>query len=458
MPSHRSHLLSIALTPSCAQIAEAKRAGAGVSIVRRSTLMFAPDAGLDAPAALGVALSEHLKQQGYGTKHAVIGLCPRWVLARHKHAPPADADALRGIVNLQVEREFAGSASEMRFDYVIGGPAGEDGQVPLLLAAVRRGVLSQVELVAKAAGLAIEAITPTTFAAADPGRSGAVAVIEPGVAGVMRVQGGAVIGLASCPAEPDTLADADARDRLLAHLSRCALQLPSVDPAGGLMLVLPSSVTDADARALAESAAERFGEVDVEHADAADRLAGHAMRQGVSLIDFSRSRLAPPKRRRVSERGAWLIRAAVLVLLIGGTAGYLWIDATARRDALQAEYDAIKDRADELKALRADTRLAEPWFDERLPAHDVLLELTRTFPTDGQIRVETLTIQADLDCQIQCTAEDRRTMDRYFSQIQESTRLLRVDLGGYRPAGGRDNWVDFPIEFRYDPKAKGGRL
>jgi hypothetical protein len=458
MPSHRSHLLSIALTPSGAQIAEAKRAGQGVSIVRRSTLLFEPDAGLDSPAALGAALSEHLKQQGYATKHAVIGLCPRWVLARHKHVPPADADALRGIVNLQVEREFAGSASDMSFDYVLGGPAGDDGQAPLLLAAVRKGVLGQVEQAAKAAGLHIEAITPTTFAAADSERSGTVALIEPGVAGVMRVQSGAVVGLASCPADPDALADAEARDRLLANLSRCALQLPSVDPPGGLTLVLPSTVAEADARALAESAAERFGEVDAEQADAADRLAGHAMRQGVSLIDFSRSRLAPPKRRRVSKRGAWLIRAAVLVLLVGGTAGYLWLDATSRRDNLQAEYDAMKDKANELKTIRADTRLAETWFDERLPAHDVLLELTRTFPTDGQIRVETLTIQSDLDCQVECTAEDRRTMDRYFSQIQDSTRLMRVDLGGYRPAGGRDEWVDFPIEFRYDPKAKGGRL
>ena len=454
MASNRSHLLSIALTPTSAQVVEAKRAGTGVQIVRRSTLTFAAGAGLEAPTALGTALGEHLKQQGYGTRHAVIGLCPRWVLARHKLVPPADAEAMRGIVNLQIEREFSGSASDLSFDYLLGPIEAEQGQRSLLLAAVRKPVLQQVAQVALSAGLRIQAITPTTFAAGNATQSGTVIVIEDGAAGVMRVQGGAVLGLTACSADPSTLGQASARERLLADLSRCRMQLPGGEVDGQTILIQPTSVDDADARALTQLTAERFGTAEHLQVDSAQLLAEHALEHSDSLIDYNDSRLAVVSRRRLSPRAAWLVRAAVLVLLIGGVVGYLWLDATSRRDELRVEYELIKDDAAELDKMLADTRLAEGWFDKRPPALDVMRELTRTFPTDGQIRVKSLTMQSDMDCQIECTAEDFQTMDRYLRAIERSTQLLQVDPGSVRESSSTSKWVDFPITFRYEPAGK----
>ena len=100
-------------------------------------------------------------------------------------------------------------------------------------------------------------------------------------------------------------------------------------------------------------------------------------------------------------------------------------------------------------------RSAGPWYDKRPPALDCLLELTRTFPLEGEIRVETLTLRDDMTGSIECSAEDRTTLDRYFSKMKQSESLKQINLGSVRPAGGQSTWINFPIAFEFDANAKG---
>ena len=455
MPGNRHNLLYLALAPGSADLVEAKRSSDRVQVLRRSTLAFAADGGLDHPAVLGAALAEHLRANEYSAKHVVIGLCPRWVLTRHRQVPPADADALRGIVNLQIEREFAAGASEMTFDYLLGENTGQPN-VSLLLAGARRSVLSQARQAAEAAGLKIEAITATPLAAA-AGRSGVVVLVEDGVAGVIQVRDDQVIAMASCHADPAMLQDEAARTRFLGDLSRCTLQLPGDSGGVGLTLILPSSVTEADARSLTDAAIERFGPVEAVQDDPAQVLAQHASDPYTSLIDFNATRLTEPGKPKLSIGARWGIRAAVIALLVGGALAYLWLDATSKRDALQAELDTISDKAAELQAIVEDTQSAQTWYDKRPPALDCLLELTRTFPTQGEIRVETLTLREDMTGQIDCAAEDSETMDDYFIKMQRSDTLLQINRGSVRPAGGNSTWIDFPISFTFDPAREGSK-
>jgi len=330
MPNPRSHLLCITLTPGSAHLVEARRGAEAVQILRRSTLALTEETGLSQPAALCAALAEHIKAQGYTTRHAVIGLCPRWVLTRHKKVPAADAATLRGIVNLQIEREFAGGASEIAFDYLIGEAASGQANAPLVLAGVRSAVLAQVKQAALAAGLRIEAITPTTLAAAD--RDGTAVFVEDGLAGVMRVRGGRVLAMSSFSVDTAALHDEQARSHLVSGLSRCLLQLPGADGDTGLSLILPLSVAEADAKRVTDAVRECFGSVDSRQADAAELLAIHATQAEVALIDFNAPRLAPPRRQRLSTRSRWGLRAALIALLVIGGVTNLWMDATARRE------------------------------------------------------------------------------------------------------------------------------
>ena len=454
MTTNRSTLLGVALTPTSADLVEVRRDSKGAKVLRRSKLTFMPDAGLDQPAKLGAALAEHLAANGYTTRHAVIGLCPRWVLTRLKQVPPADRDAIRGIVNLQIERDFSGSTSDMAFDYLLGETPAGSTDVPLVLAGVRKTVLDQAQQAAQSAGLRIESITPTAFAAATK-HSGTVIQIEDGVAGVLQVRDGMIKALASCQADTGALHNPAARGRLLADLSRCVMQLPGGAADGGVRMITPTSIADADVQQLLADAEERFGSVQAVQADAASLLAEHATDPGVSLIQFNDSKLAPPKRRAVSPRTKWALRAATLAILIGGTGLYLWNDATSRRDALQAELDAISQTAEELGTIQSDTVLAAGWYDKRPSALDCLLELTRTFPKEGEIRVETLTLRGEMIGQIDCAASDRETMDTYFTQMQQSDSLFKINRGPVRPSGGNSTWIDFSVAFRFDAKAKG---
>ena len=454
MSTNRSTLLGVALTPTSADLAEVRRVGKGVKVLRRSTLRFTPGVDLDHPAQLGDALAEHLQANGYTTRHAVIGLCPRWVLTRLKQVPPADRDAIRGIVNLQIERDFAGSASDMTFDYLLGDAPAGSTDAPLVLAGVRKTVLDQAQQAAQAAGLRVESITPTAFAVTAK-HSGTVIQVEDGVAGVLRVRDAMVESLASCQADVSALHDSGARGRLLADLSRCVMQLPGGAAGGGLTLILPTTIAEDEARQLIAEAEGRFGTIETVQADAAAMLAEHATSSDASLLRFNDSKLAPPKRRTISPRTKWALRAAVLALLIGGTGLYLWNDATSRRDALQAELDAISQTAEELGTIKSDTVLAAGWYDKRPPALDCLLELTRTFPKEGEIRVETLTLRGEMLGQIDCAASDRETMDTYFTQMQQSDSLLKINRGPVRPSGGSSTWIDFSVAFRFDAKAEG---
>lgn len=456
MPSQRSHLLCITLTPSSADLAEVRRSGSRVQVVQRSTLTFPTGVGIEQPTALAKALSEHLEQAGYTERHTVIGLCSRWVLTRHKRVPPTDADTMRGIVNLQIEREFAASAAEMTFDYRLSKVTDTDNHSALMLAGVHNKTLRQAEQIAKEAGLKIDSITPTILAAAS-GQSGVVIQIEQDIAGVIRVNDGEVIALASCPADLAHLEDPDAQRRLVTDLSRCLMQLPGDDNDSGVSLLLPTSVSDDDAQSLSEALANSQGNVELMGSDAAVLLAKYATEPNTAIIDFAASRLRPPKQSRVSPAMRWAIRAAVILLLSLIGAGYLWMDATSTRDDLQAQYDTIKDKAQSLDQVRGDTNLASSWYDKRPQTLDAMLELTRTFPSQGEIRVETLTLRADMSGQIDCSAEDRETMDEYFSKMQRSTALLQINRGSVRPVGGNSAWINFPIAFSFDPKAMEAR-
>lgn len=454
MPNPRSHLLCITLTPGSAHLVEARRGAEAVQVLRRSTLALTDETGLSQPAALGAALAEHIKAQGYTTRHAAIGLCPRWVLTRHKQVPPADAETLRGIVNLQIEREFAGGAAEIAFDYLVGEAASGQANAPLILAGVRSAVLAQVKQASLAAGLRIEAITPTTLAAAD--RDGTVVFVEDGIAGVMRVSDGRVLAMSSFSVDTAALHDEPARSQLVSGLARCLLQLPGADGDTGLTLILPLSVAEADAKRVTDAVRERFGSVDARQADAAELLAIHATHAEVALIDFNAPRLAPPRRQRLSTRTKWGLRAALVAVLVIGGVTYLWMDATARRDALQAELDGIRDTAEQLDTTLAHARHAETWFEDRPPTLDSMLALTRTFPSEGEIRVETLTLSEANEGLIDCAAEDRRTMDDYFERMQSFDTLREINRGGVRPSGGSGTWIDFPIAFRFDASAARG--
>ncbi len=123
---------------------------------------FEEKLNLDNAKALGQQLRQFLRANHFSSKQAVIGIPTKWVIAKEITIPPASADALTGVLNIQAERAFSLNASELVFDYC--GRTSTTERSDVLLLAARREIVDQVKDFAAGAGLQIRSMTVSALA------------------------------------------------------------------------------------------------------------------------------------------------------------------------------------------------------------------------------------------------------------------------------------------------------
>src|SRR5206468_1878521 len=180
------------------------------------------------PAALGQALGEFLRRQGFAARSAVVGVPARWLLTKKKDVPPVDAATATGILRLQAESDFSAEADDLICDYA-GQTSDSSARTVLLLGLPRRHV-SEIAQLASAARLSLVAVTPysATLASVLPGSNGDVraVLLGPGGAELIARAGGEprvlrYLGSATAPASV-----------LAGEVRRASLGLPSGGPHG----------------------------------------------------------------------------------------------------------------------------------------------------------------------------------------------------------------------------------
>ena len=120
------------------------------------------------PAEMGRKLRQFLKDNQFSAKTAVVGLPAKWLVAKELTIPPTGANALTGVLNIQAERAFSLDPKDLIFDY--SGRAKSAASSTLLLMAMQRQRLNQIQTLAKATGLQLIAVTPTSHALRSFGR------------------------------------------------------------------------------------------------------------------------------------------------------------------------------------------------------------------------------------------------------------------------------------------------
>src|SRR3990172_536167 len=113
-------------------------------------------------AEQGQQLRQFLKENGFSAKSVVVGLPAKWLVPKELTIPPTSAAALSGIMSIQAERAFSLDPKDLVFDYY-GSDQPEKGGT-LLLMAMQRHRLAQIQMLTKAAGLSVLAVTPTSHA------------------------------------------------------------------------------------------------------------------------------------------------------------------------------------------------------------------------------------------------------------------------------------------------------
>ena len=425
-------------------------------------LTFSGEIALDHPEQAGKALKDALRQQGITASRCVVALAAAWTAAREKTLPVTDGESLRSILSIAAEREFATAPQELAVDYLPS--QNEQGISALMLAAPRR-VIDQVLALARAAGLAVSAITSSAVAVAlatrgevGPGGRLVLCLLDRGAE--LTVQSAqSVKGVRHLPVPPT--AGNGAVDSLAGELRRVLTMMPAQGDAQSpreLLVWDAAGVGPAALSALADRLALPMricrGDRDLDLADAEPAAGQERFVQAAALacgperpaIDFLHSRLAPPPRRRFGRRSQWAVVAATVVLTVVGLA--VW-DHQARQNELarlQAEIDRLKAPAQDAEKLVNNASFADTWYARRPEFMDCLRELTAAFPEEGRVWATSVMVREDMQATVTGKAVNESAVLDVMDRLNKNSKLTAVKLKDIRQAGGASKDVSFAID------------
>ncbi|MEZ0264355.1 MAG: hypothetical protein ACAI43_06485 [Phycisphaerae bacterium] len=456
--------------------------------VRHAAAFPLPDGALTAPgaaarlASTGQALAEFLKRHGFSANRAVVGVPARWLLAVERDLPPAAPDAASAMLRLQAERLAVSETGEMVFDYA-GRPDAAAARKVLLVGIPRQRLTALTKLL-EAAGIDIAAVAPSALALAcgpDAEASGPVVVLgRTGAELVMCAHGTPrLLRHVSTPAGKDggppalgplsselarTVAmsggatvNGSAKDLILwdgvgltkAQFGELAgrVGMPVTPGDAPSMLRVGTSTTNGAAAAMAGGAGEFAPAISL-------ALAGLDRKR--LPMDFTRSRLAPPKVKRVSTQALWgMIGGA---LLLAALVWLYWTGAQAESEAETVAATRKKMEAD-VKTARASidtTNYGRGFYDRRTPVLDVLLEVTNTIQPQDPLWATGFTIRSTGTVtlsgraarqEIVYTLQNRLLINKKFSKVSVSS-INQEQSRGREPGA-----TNFTITFTYNPLA-----
>ncbi len=453
--------LGLAVTEQGIAAVEVGFSGPRRTVLRTAALSFSEELNLSRPDRLGVELKQLLRRNGFSASRCVIGLPASWTVAREKVVPATDADSLRGVLALAAEREFASPSGELVFDYVAGSSG--QGTAALLVAAPRR-TIEQLSVMARAAGLAVTAVTSSAVALALVSKSQAppagrliLCLLSSGVEAVLQSPGGVRL-VRHLPVRLDV--PGASLDALGGELRRLLALAPGGQESDQVRQVLVWDSVGRDA-ALLNSLAGQLAlpwklctlEADLGVAVSSTPTNGRWAQAaalacdeiGPMAMDFLHSHLAPARKKRV-KRWMVLAVAACAVLLAAGL--YLVLDWRAKQQevlALGNQLSRQKDAIAEAKAMVDDVTFARTWYDRRPAMLDCLKEITGAFPQEGKVWATSLLIRQDTQALLTGKSVNEAAVLEMLDRLKANPRLTNVKPMFIRQAGGASRDVSFAV-------------
>jgi hypothetical protein len=436
----------------------------------------------------------------------VVGVPAKWLIARENDVPPAAPDQVHAILSLAAERLSAAEHSELVTDFAgrIDGAAATSTSAPrkVLLVAMLRQRLQQIEDLAQAAGLSVAAVTSSALVLAEVarqsgqdlpdlpmlllGRQGAemvfqhagtprmlrhVSVVAMNGHGVATGPLGAELrrAVALAPASPNgTATKSPGNGSPTTPAAPTERELLLWDAVGLSDQQLGELSERMGVRVRAAQTLESLGvQTEPEAAPAgapagqfapAVSLAFAAADRALLPIDFKRSRLAPRKQKKqVTSLTSWaIILGAVIVIGVVGL--YVYVSKLeSRLKLLDSTLAENKSKWDEAKSDRERLDYGLGFFEKRSPMLEALREVTLAFPQEEQIWVTNFTIREEKDskkgkfvrrgmligkCRYQKTASDvsdRLSQNPKFADVTRS----------FQDTGSRSGEVSFTIAFTF---------
>ncbi len=140
------------------RIAHALVSSRGVKIDRLLNVGIPTEVDPNDAQQFGAHIRRALDQEGITTKHAAVDIPRDQAVLNTLTLPMAVPDELPGMVQIQIAKELPFPVIDAAVDYTVGFPVGDGMSSEVLVAAIRREVLSQYEAIFSAADLKLERV------------------------------------------------------------------------------------------------------------------------------------------------------------------------------------------------------------------------------------------------------------------------------------------------------------
>ncbi|HEX3358373.1 MAG TPA: PilN domain-containing protein [Tepidisphaeraceae bacterium] len=469
-----TNFLGLAFSEGGIACVEVGAAGDRRTVRHAATFAFTPEVSLDKPEAAGQALTTFLREKRFTATRAVAGVPARWLMASEKDLPPANETQARAALMMQAER--IGDSSEILFDFA--GKPSSMSPTRVLLVGVMRQKFDHVQRLLDAAGLSVAAITSTGLALAGNLRqagddAGLLLLFASGAEMITREAGGAR-SLRHVPVSANGHG-ISAVGPLGAELRRAVATSGNSSGTTREILLLdgvglaPDQITELstrtgmqvrggdelkmlgltpDAMAVAQTSSEDRRPIGFFAPAISLAMAGS---KPESLpVDFSHSRLAVEKKRRLGRNAILGICAGVA--LIAGII-FLYTQVSNRQrdlDEVNSQLQDIKSRQQSAQMIVDRVNYMKGYFDSRPPTLEALRELTQLLHDDDKLWVTTFSIHDNGKGSLAGKAADQNIVLQVVDRLKKNKKFSEVKLSDVHEADSRTHEWSFSLSFTFN--------
>jgi hypothetical protein len=436
----------------------------GARVVRGGEFVYPAGLSLERPEALGAALGAFLKERGFETRRAVVGVPARWLLVKQHSLPPADAEAAAAMLWLRAETESVPELGEMVFDY--SGEARAEEATSILLMGLPKRWVDRLAVMAKSAGIQIAAVTP-----------GAVAL-----GAVSAAKMGSPYSLVLGAEAAELCAYEGAQARILRHLG------PNGSLASLLGELRRAAVTHAlegvasggdgiatartgrqlvvwDSNELDEAGLEAIGEtvhLPVTRGEVGrllgasvegERAGAVAVALGLSGgrvgVDFLRPRVVAPRGQGVSRRTAWMSGAAAVVAIVALLAIFDLTRMQRQLGGVDEELQGLEPSLKTAKPFVQNMQFVETFGGNHPKYLACLRDVTLAIPVNPKTYLTNFHLKANMKGEISGRAGNSQDVLNVTDQLNASGHF--TDLKRKLEAGAKSGDVAFTVTFSYAP-------
>lgn len=463
--------IGMALSETAFFAGEVHRKKEGFTLGKRARFDFSKEASLERPAQLGEAVKQFLKENGFTARKVTIGIPAKWIMTREITLPPSSKHAISGAMRLLAEREFSLGPEDLALDYT--GVVYPDKQSRLILKAMLKKRMRQIQEMAQAAGLEVLSISASSVALFTLAAEHMFTGVRPRMALFMRPAYAELlvnihedIVTVKYFRKPEDMG----RKAFLAEMGRILSTSMKALPEGeGAHLFLwtgtessPQTVIREISEAIPSGmdvvefpvgvVLEKYGlseaNSDIDAFGPPLALARGAFREPVpSMADFLNPRLEE-KVSRIEKRHvrmAAMVAGAVLVLLIGMVVSWKLnvrdVNGLKERLAgMQADIDTARDVVDKVSD-------AQGWYGRRPQVLGCLRELTLSFPEEGRVWTSSIALNEEMTGIISGKANNEVSIIEVMDKMKKNDAFSDVQMIYMRDSGAESQEISFSMSF-----------